>query len=217
MGFCSCLVRVCKRHHTQEDGSHGNAGRPNSSKSPRTGFPSTPLSSLAETRMLARPYDSTVIFRFQCLSCQADHKIQGPNRDRLSHRGLKGSPKPERFRPCVTPLKRVGFPQGGYRQKRQKKPRWHPQRPRNFEILPEPSLRRKSSNNNNHAPKFQDLYKQILPTEEVPGLAFIGRILSTCDIVVSHVQAGLGGGGSRGEGGYEFQELDPRNSIVECK
>ncbi|CAJ1365432.1 unnamed protein product [Effrenium voratum] len=34
-----------------------------------------------------------------------------------------------------------------------------------------------------------DLYKQILPTEEVPGLAFIGRILSTCDIVVSHVQA----------------------------
>ena len=35
----------------------------------------------------------------------------------------------------------------------------------------------------------EDLYKLILPTGDVPNLAFLGRILSTCDIVTSFVQA----------------------------
>ena len=37
--------------------------------------------------------------------------------------------------------------------------------------------------------RCKDLYKLILPTGDITNLAFLGRVLSTCDIVTSFVQA----------------------------
>ena len=54
----------------------------------------------------------------------------------------------------------------------------------------------------------KDLYKLILPTGDMTNLAFLGRVLSTCDIVTSFVQAEWLAGLLAGK--FEYPNLQAR-------